>query len=282
MGVITGIDAAINGFTCLSQFKIITSGLDNAIACSNSKGGVVRAATNYDWKGAAVGFAQPPPKLPGELFTFAGGDRAGQGWNSAADGAIVDRVRIICNPRLAKAIYWEMFFSANGSLTAGAHTATSSATPTPSSSKERGISIDGAKTGIGSWELEIDGNTAAPLWTADSGGWPKRAATGASASNSKSGNIDATMKWEQYFNAVSVLPVVGDFAVFGLYVAASTYWEIKWGEVLENEIEYVIRNEQNKPDWVKSTGEARFSGYYAGGEGWIKRPAGTTYWPAAA
>jgi hypothetical protein len=283
MGVITGISAAINGLTCLEQFTIDSSGIDNAVACGDSKGGVVRVDTNYDWEGVAVGFGHTPPKLPGEVFTFTGSDRAGQGWVSAANGAILDRAKIFCRPDNADAIYHHLKFSGNGSLTPGAYLATSSATPGGISSKERGIKILSSSvadyyagagnivSGIAGWDLEIIGNTTDPLWTSTSGGWPNRGA----------GNIDAIITWQHHFDSMGALPTLGSFAEFRLYVTASTYWTVKWAQVLQLPTQYVIRNKQNKPEWVRTDGVAKFSGYYGGVEGYIKRPAGTTYWPAA-
>ena len=273
MGVITGISAAIDGLTCLEQFTVDSSGLDNAVACNDSKGGVVRGLTNYDWEGAAVGYGHTPLKLPGEIFTFTGSDRAGQGWRSAANGAIVDKAHIFVKPKIAEMIYHHLYFSGNGSLTPGAYLATSSATPGGISSKERGIAINGsAVSGIASWDLEIIGNNADPLWTSTSGGWPNRGA----------GNIDAIITWQHHFDSIGTLPALGSFVEFWLYVTASTYWAVKWAEILQLPTRYVIRNAQNKPEYVVTDGVAKFSGYYGGVEGFIKRPAGTTYWPAAA
>jgi hypothetical protein len=283
MGVITGIGAAISGLSCLEQFRITTSGVDNAVACSGSGGGVVRGDTNYDWEGVAVGYGHTPPKMPGALFTFTGSDRAGQGWQSAANGAIVDKVRIFCNPLEAELFYYHLYFKANGSLTPGAYSATSGTAPAGISSKERAIVIDGNPVmGSNYWNLEIDGNLPEPLWTPSSGGWPVRAPTDYTALGTASpGNIDATIVWRQHYNTMSDLVVIGAANEYHLYVTASLYWSIKWARVLEIPTQYVIRNKGNRPDWVGAQCKAQFSGYESSTKGHIMYPAGTYYWGSA-
>ena len=271
MGLITGIGAAIDGLTCLEQFEIVRDGLDDPIACDNARGGVVRGDTNYDWQGSAAGYGHTPAKLPGELFTFTGSDRAGQGWRSAASGAIIDRADIFCHPRSDDAIYHHLYFLGNGSLTPGAYTATSSATPGAFSAKKRGIAIDGTVvSGIAGWGLSLIGNTAKPVWTDTSGGWPNRVA---------GYGLDAWITWTHHFNAVSALPTLGSFVKFWLYATATTYWDIKWAQILKVPAQYVIRNKRNKPEYVVSPGVAKFSATYGNVQGHIKRPDGTTYWP---
>jgi len=283
MGVITGINAAIDGLTCLEQFVINTEGEDNAVACGDSKGAVVRGDTNLDWSGAAVGYGHTPPKMPGELFTLTASDRVGQGWKSSANGAIVDRVKIFCNPSEAELFYYHIWFSGNGSLTTGAYAATSSATPGGTSSKDRILKIGNtSQTGIGYWDLDIIGNNTDPLWVGGGGGWPNRGA----------GNIDATITWRQHFDAIedmagSGLARLGSFTYFKLYVTATLYWDLKWMEILKLPTKYVIRNQQNKPEYVVTNGEAKFSAYYGVPSviGWINRPAvpqpTRDYWPPA-
>lgn len=270
MGQITGLNAAIDGIPCISEFNLEIFDQDNAVACSNTAGGVLRTSANKDWSGVVLGFGSLPPKLPGELFTFTGADSAGQGWVSEASGAIVDRAVIFCNTKLSQLFYYYLFILGNGSLTpTGSLTITSSTIPNPDSVSGLGITIGStAITDIGSWKLELIGNTAKPIWPGSASGWAKRGA----------GNIDAILTWEQYFNAVADVQVVNAVAEYKPYVSASTFWDLKWMQVSKVPPKYVVRNAQNEPEYVVAECEARFTGYSGGVKGYIKKPGGATYW----
>jgi len=270
MGVITGVGAAVDGLPCLRQFKIVTRGIDNKVACSASAGAVVRSTPNKDWMGVAVGFGHTPAKLPGELFQLTGNDSGGEGWQSAANGAIVDRVQVVCPTKDGKDIFHYIYFSANGALTAGTYNAADATIPAPANASERGVTIGSTVIpDVGMWAFDIFGNTAEPIWTSSSGGWPNR----------KPGNIDAEITFSQYFNAHGDLPVLGDHAIYKLHVTAALYWEISWGQLLEQPAEYTVSDESGKPEYVVSEQKAHFSGSYGGARGYIKTPGGTTYWP---
>jgi hypothetical protein len=275
MGSITGIKAKIDGIPCLQQFNIEHTGMDNAVACSDSGGGVVRAESNADWRGVAVGFGHTPAKMPGDLFTFEGVDRTGEGWQSAASGTIVDRVTIFCHPQQSKIFYHHIYFSATGSLTPGTYSAPSFTDPNPAPSVQRTIAVDGvSQTGGTEWVLDILGNTTQPVWEAGNSGWPTRGA----------GNIDATLTWNQLFDDPTAIPQVGDFSVFRAYVTATTYWELQWMHVLQSTGEYVIDDGESRPKFISNDGVARFSGVTNGAGstlGFIKNPAVATWWPAA-
>ncbi len=271
MGVITGRLAAINGIACLERFRIITNEpFDNAVACSASGGAVLRGDSNYDWSGMAVGYGYTPPELPGDTFTLTAGDGAGQGWTGAA---IVDRAKIFCNSERAGLFFYHLWFSSNGALTPGAASPTDGTTPTQVSSKGRNIDRDGAVTGVGYWDLDIQGNNSEPVWTPEGSGWPSRGP----------GNIDATITWRQHFDTASDLPPIGDADIYKLYVTAALFWEVKWARASKVPAEYVIRNQQNRPEYVVSECEARFSGHEGGVQGYIKAPGDpqVAYWPPA-
>lgn len=277
--MITGINAAVNGLTCLEQFKVLLTGEDSAIACSNSKSAVVRVPTNRDWHAVAVGYGHTPPKMPGEVFTFAGSDSEGQGFASAADGAIVERVHIFCRPKMSSVIFWQLYFAGNGSLAASTEAATGTATPNPAPAVGCGLSVDAtALTGIDGWDLDIVGNLADPVWPSNKAGWPSRAP----------GNIDAKLSWTQYFDTAADVAVVGAMAVYNAFVTATLSWELKWLQALETPVTYVVRNAQNKPEFVVAECAAHFTGYQTIAtvptEGWIKKPGAVpvTWWPAAA
>jgi len=291
MGLITGYKAAIDGMTCLERFKIVTRGMDNAVACSSSNGAVVRSDTNRDWFGVAAGFGYLPPVLPGATFQFMGGAQNGQGWTSQGVGGaandtstICDRVRIFCHPQESELLYWHLYFSGNGSLTPGAESAeavTSLAT-TPPCSIDLGITIGGTPVAnIGYWDLEIKGNTTDPIWPSGRGGWPSRSR----------GNIDAMITWRQFFDTVDELPDMltpSDlFQTYQLFVQNSPqakYWEIQCARLLDEPVDYVVRNKENKPEYVVVENRAGFSACDNSSPtpvmGHIITPDGVTYWPS--
>jgi len=277
MGVITGRLAKISDLVCSERFQIVTNeAFDNAAACSDSGGAILRGASNYDWKGWAACYGYTPPKMPGDLFTLTAGDGAGQGWVSADNGAIVDKVKIFCNENDAKLFYYHIWFSANGILTPGAAVPVAGSVPTQVSSKGMAIDRDGAVTGVGYWDLEIEGNNSEPIWTPEGSGWPYRGP----------GNIDATITWRQHFDTASTLPAIGASSIYKLYVTDTLYWEVKWGQTSDIPAMYVIRNQNNRPEYVVAECKARFSGYADGVQGYIKKPAvvpadPVAYWPAA-
>ncbi len=276
MGVITGRLAAINSLACLERFTIITNEpFDNAVACSASAGAVLRGDSNFDWNGFAVGYGYTPPVLPGETFDLSAGDGAGSSWETAeSDGAIVDRVKIFCNSARAGLFYYHIWFSAaNGVLAPGAVTPTDATTPNQVSSKGRNIDRDGAVTGVAYWDLDIKANNSEPVWTPEGSGWPNRGP----------GNIDATITWRQHFDDAAALPPIGDADIYKLYVTALLFWEVKWARASKVPAEYVIRNQQNRPEYVVSECQARFSGHEGGVQGYIKAPGDpqVAYWPPA-
>jgi hypothetical protein len=273
MGRITGKNAAIDSLTCLRHWRIDTVGIDTVGACGVSDGAVVRDdEINKDWTGAAIGYGATPPVMPGDYFTFTGSDRNGVGWVSASDGAIVERVRVVCSPATAKFIYYEVYFAASGPITLGAYSASDASTPNPSTSKGRGIAIVGVAgvSEVQEWTLEIDGNNTAPTYTGSSNGWPYR----------DPGNMDATITWKQLFNAAGNLPTLGSLYEFYLYTTAAAYWDIKWAQVLKLPADYPIEGSNPPRAEYVSADEcvAKFSGWENGIQGYIKKPDTTSWW----
>jgi len=268
---ITGLKAAIDGMTCLREWNIALTGIDTAAVCSASDGAVLRGTGNLDWTGKAVGYGLPS-KYPGDIFTFTGSDRAGGGWQSAANGTIVSKVRVVCPIMSGTNIYHEIEFAATGSLTKGSSAATDATNPNPLSSKGLGFNLDsGTVRGVEFWVLEIDGNLTKPSWPSHMEGWPVRDA----------GNVDAMIQWRQTFDAMSQIPATNTFYNIQPYTSATLYYEMQWGQVLATSVEYPIEGKPpGEAEYIKATCTAMFSGYKDGIKGYLKKPGGTAYWPA--
>jgi hypothetical protein len=280
---ITGLQAAVNGLTCLKQFRLAVHGVDTVAACSASDGAVLRSDGNADWQGVALGYGLPTI-YPNTFFSFVGSDRAGEGWSSgdeegAGRGAICTKVHLFCPTEAGRNIYYHLYFAGNGSLVKGG-SAADATIPNPKNSKGLAFKINDATTyGVLGWELEIDGNVTSPTWPSHMAGWAVR----------DPGNIDATLKWKQQFDATNQLPNINDFAEFKPYVTSALFYDIKWGQVLALPTDYPIEGSPpGQGEYITADCEAKFSGFYNGAAGYLKLPASVTlpdgssgmqYWP---
>jgi len=252
MGVISGLGATINGYSCVEKFTIVGEGLDNAVACSSSDGKVVRALTNKDWKGECHGYGGTPPVMPGALLSFKGGGVGGNG--------ICDRAVVTCDPQRAEIIQWSIWVSAASGVPA-ANSAFETATAValnPGSSKGMGVGGGG-----GSWKLDIRCHNTPPVWLSADLGWPNRSR----------GYVDAIAEWEQFLDPNTNMPTEGDAATVILPVTVSTSWTVP-GICLEHAIEVIVHDRQNRPQYVKSIGKIGFSGAASAS---ITTPSGAAY-----
>ena len=267
---ITGLQAAVDGLACLREWELTLLGHDTVAACSASDGAVFRGTGNLDWQGKAVGYGLPS-KYPNETFTFTGSDRAGQGWVSATDGAIVSNLKVFCPISSGRHIYHEIEFKATGSLTKGAYSASDSTDPNPLSSKGLSFYVDSAVvSGVEGWVLEINANETDPSYQSHMSGWPVRDA----------GNIDASISWSQTFDAMSQLVSVNTFYLIEPWVDSTRKYEMQWGQVLAEPVKYQIEGQPpGKAAYIKATCSAHFSGYKDGVQGYLKKPGVVSFWP---
>ena len=277
---VSGASAAINGLSCLRNWKIIVSGTDTATSCSAAAGGTVRGKGNSDFHGVAVGYGHTPAKLPGETFTFSGMSSAGKGWTSSTNGAIVQRVKIIAPILEGEFIYYELHFAATGSIAAGAASVVDTATVAPFSACGLGITIDGTLVpGVIRWALELDGNITEPSWQSDSvidvagNVWPVR----------RYDHLDAMVQWSQRVGDTANLPVVHSRGEYGLQVSSTLKWNVKWCRLLGEPVEYPVANPGGRPGYI--TAEEMTAGWTSvddsGTKGSIVTPAisPVTVWP---
>jgi hypothetical protein len=281
----TGKLAAINGLGCLRHFQLVVSGIDTGASCSNSAGAVFRTVGNADWAVSAIGYGLPPI-YPGEFFTFTGSDRNGQGWYAAPTGytsasnpsglsAIVSRVTIFCPIAASRHIYYHLYAAANGPIAKGAYSASNAGNPAPLNPKGLPFHADfsgslAAINGILGWKLDIHCNVTAPTYPSHLNGWPGR----------DPGDIDATLLWQQQFDAMTQLPAVNSFYQFRPYVTPATYYDLKWMQVLHQPADYPIEGSPpGQAEYIEvGEGLAKFSGYVDSVKGFIKKPGNVTYW----
>ena len=266
---ITGLKAAIDGLHCLKKFQVMLRNSETVAACSASDGAVLRGKGNKDWGGVAVGYGLPA-KYPGDVFTYTGSDRNGQGWQSEADGAIVSKVAIVCPTTSGRFIQHQLWFEATGSLAKGSYAATDAAIPNPLPSAGLAFHAGGTQRyGVDGWQFTIEGNLTPPKYPSHMEGWPVRDA----------GNIDAVISWAQTFDAMNQILEVNDFYVFQLYTSATQFYEVQWGQYAQIQADYDIEGEGGRAKYIEHNSAAKFSGYNNGVKGKILKPGGAAYWP---
>jgi hypothetical protein len=272
-------------WTCTRDFRVIMHGGDTAAVCSSTGGAVYRGSGRCDFDGILIGYKHTPLLMPGAKFKFAGTDGNGQGWitNDANNqGAIVDKVKVVCPTSQVEFIYYEMYFKAIGSMLPSSALVSDAGPPEPITSKSLGVTLDSttldstAQNGILGWELTIDGNLTDPSYQSDSyvdangNVWPIRDV----------GNIDAMVRYFQNIENTSSLPVLHAIKQLKLYVTSTTYWDVKWGRLLGLPVDYNIEGEKGKGEFIKAKGVTfGFTGYNGSTKGYIKDPAGTSVWP---
>lgn len=269
MGVISGIDAAVKYDStvvgCASYWQITGSAIDNVAACSGTDGAVARGTPNEDWQGYYAAYGYLPALFPSTTFQFLGTDREGQGWQSAASGAIVEQVRIIWPIEQGDLIYHRVDFAGTGSLSAfSGSAAVDSALPNPPSVQDLTLSWGATEiTDLGYIELILKGNNTKPKWTSTSSGWPKRVA----------GNLDAEVIWKHYFDASSQIPAItSGNAIVTIKATAALNWVLKWCQISDYKPVYDIKGENGVPELVGAVVRAKFTGWSAGAKGYISKP----------
>ena len=288
--VVTGKGAAVNGWHCLTEFMLEIYGADTGSSASCAAGGTIRQAGNSDWRGVAVGWGHTPPVLPGTEFQFKGNDVNGEGWQSSNDaagtgvgGAIVERVHTFAPILRGEYEYYELYFSATGSMLAHTHNPIITDTgvqPSPIVPKGFGVLMDHvALPGIIEWDLELTGNLTKPSWQSDSvidsngNVWPVR----------RMGTWDATATYGQRLPNTSSAPIIQAAHRLELQATADPYyWDLEWCRLMKYPVSYKIENPDRSGDFITAQkityGWTVWNGT---SQGYIKTPAGSpvTLWP---
>jgi len=243
MAVLTGFGGHISRGTvggggeahigCVRQWGISEVASAVEARCSASKRGTIRAAGNKDWTGQYQAYGGTPEVLPGELFEFEG---AITGDGAAAIGAkgnsICDNVSIEWNYETGAIISHTVAFGANGALTKGTVTCPEDDT-IPDPKPATGCKIERAVDPFTSF-TEIAGVRTAKLTlsksnkayvVSDSAGITKRSA----------GPFDAQVEMAILADAATgfnIYPALNTVLALRLYIDSTTFWLLKWMQVL--------------------------------------------------
>ena len=269
MGYITGKKAAVNGLQCLREWRITDSTEPvEAGPCSDSDGAMVTAEGNDDWSGSVLGLGAAPPAMafPGRTFTFTGALRNKKGLTGPA---IVDALTVYWDVENADVLYYKLDFSGNGALTRGSYTITSAAVPAPTTAKGMGALFDTTLCPIRRGILNVRCENGEYVDTSTAG-CVKR----------DQGNFVGQFQLDCYFDDFETLPTKNSFKELKLQTAASTYWIMKFAQILNVDHVVPIRGEgRSKAIGVHATVSGTWSGYHGGVQGGITDPAGNAIWP---
>jgi len=215
MAVITGKGGAIEAggttFPCVREWRIQGQSIIPAAYCTSSHSGPVRIDGNKDWHGVLSAYGGYPlvSALPGMTFTlkFTGLDPAGPtypGLQSAENGAIVDRVRVVWDIQNALYLHHFIWFSSNGALSAyTTPRIVDTGEPSPISAKGKTILLGTVGAGYGSAvpesnvtriQLDLICKNAPYVDSSTSGD-----------THRKEGNVDWTVQWRRNISAPSDL-----------------------------------------------------------------------------
>ena len=110
MAVLSGIEGhvqnAASAIARVGEWSIERTAEIVAKYASNTGGGPIQAAGNYDWSGSYKAFGPVPALKPGDLFQFVGvfEDTTDKGVQSDASGTIVDSIEVRWNQETAALI----------------------------------------------------------------------------------------------------------------------------------------------------------------------------------
>lgn len=259
--VVCGNAMAVNGVNTARNFRIILHNEGIPYAASNTNGSMGRVVSAFDWQGVYMMYGHTPVVFPGDNFTFTGSTTGTQGVSGAA---ICERIRIMWDVERGAPISALVFFASNGAF-AYTGAATDVTVPNPPTAKNMFASFGSALTNVRKMELEISSRVK-PYSTADTLGWVKR----------NKGAIDAKCSVDLYTPDAADLPTIGTDTIAKFYVTETTFWELKW---MHNQGFWNFETDHESDTNVSAVLEAAFTGYSAGGEGYIKNPAIVTKWP---
>jgi len=233
-GYTTGENGAINGVPCLRRYRVISTASPATGVCSASGGGQFAMPGNTDFRAVAVAYGVEPPATaqPGEEFTFTAFD-GGVGFTST--NAYVDKVRMFWNVEDADMLYYELYFSGNGVLTAD-DSAVDATTASPVSAMGMGATIDDEAFDIRRAMLEISCPGVPFVDSASTSGITER----------EKGNYTASFEIEAYTKAD--LPTKNALVSFTIdaLVADDDAWDLDYMLITEAASEMVKGDQQGR------------------------------------
>lgn len=279
MSVVSGKNGAVDGSTDVRDWSISSEADLQAYVSSATKGGTARVPGNVDWNGQYNSYGHTPVRMPGETFEFKGSIDGSVGANCPANGAIVDQVEIRIDIEAAAIIDHTVAFSANGILSFGATVAADASVPSPPPSK--GTKIQTAvPSGSPSYGDILDVRTVTITITSDN----KSYVSSESAGQVKrtAGNIDFSLSYSVYADDFSNanVPAVNTVADIKVFVNATQFWHLQWCKYGEaSDLGVGIESADNVAASLNAVMEGFTDISATPTEGFIKNPAGTTFWP---
>lgn len=224
MGVITGVNAAVDGISCLKSWRVQTANELEVAYCSASDAGPVVDTGNEDWIGVAVGYGHEPPVAPGSTFQFTGAFRgtggSQKGVDSGASGAIVTKYVQHINVGAGQYHWYELHFaSAASALTASdSLTVTDAGTPSPNTGISRKLTIGSNDINVIQAKIEVE-NYVAVYRDTSTGGKTGRVA----------GNFGANCEFDMYFDDFNSdnVPDPGSADTYKFYVTNTLFWQLQ-------------------------------------------------------
>jgi hypothetical protein len=278
---VSGRNSRLNGIVCHGYFEHETRTLTKPVWCSDTCGGPIMVDGTQDWDGKAMAYGHTPGVAPGELFQFEGMDSNGIGWATAAEGAMVTlfSLNVQCaapdENTPVEPMSYELHFAGNGELaTDESLTADEITVPTMVSGLGRAVKLHAtvpvAVVGCIGWKFTIM-HMPATFADSDVSGWIQR----------RVGLFNAMLDYRVNLDGVDNVPASNTDLMVQLPVTASTQWEVNWMRVMSRRPVYDHGSRTGEPKMVAMDVRLGWSSAKEGVRGYIKKPGGTSLWPAA-
>lgn len=249
MGVISGVGGAVNGVSCVMDWKIAYSGPAAPWAASCTAQGYGRLAGNADWRGIYHALGDNPVVFPTKALSFIG---ATSGTPGIAGDAMASRLRILWDMEQARPIEHWVEFGGNGALTLSG-SALDATTPNPEAANAATCTFGEVR------RMELIVLAKNPRYATNATtGFYKRVA----------GNVDAEFRIESLEG--SSLPTPHSIASLNM-----GNWDLDWAiydEVAGMEVDI------HTPGIVTAICAGHWTGYKDDSQGFIKGPGGIK-WP---
>lgn len=232
MAVLSGIEGhvqnAASAIARVGEWSIERTAEIVAKYASNTGGGPIQAAGNYDWSGSYKAFGPVPALKPGDLFQFVGvfEDATDKGVQSDASGTIVDSIEVRWNQETAALIDHTVGFSANGALTPGTVSSPTPDTSTPLLSSSSGMLVK-LDTPGGSSPVELE-NVRSVTLRLSRDNKKFHASTTGKVPGRKKGNFSGEVSIDLFISdPTEIDALVNVMKQVQLFVTASAKWTIE-------------------------------------------------------
>lgn len=266
MGVISGINAAVNGQSTARGWSINWNKGAPDPRAKNTGGSPVLLSGNDDWSGSFDFYGVVPSVMPGSSFTFTG-DTGAPG--SFSGTAMMESLTINVDVEGGNIVSGTCNFAANETtLTAGTTSVSDATAPDVNSAVNLDLKWGGssgtARAGLRSYTFTI-ARELKSFVVAGTNGLTARRSSGLIVSGS----------WQEYEGLTASLIAPGTLDLLACYVTGSTFYEFKYAKITSVETD----PNAESGDLVSATHNWSFSGYSGSTQGYVKLPSTSNYWP---